>query len=151
MASDLQTGTGLIGLTKSYLGMHICLKTWMASSSQWRLTVNISRSTSRVCGMVSSKAGATHQAVNRYDQLARTRESRRGAEGYEPTEPYDSYRRKIEICARASTRKEGRYMQWPTYIKEKEKYFVPNTSSRSGSRCITIDFRILKINTCRFI
>jgi hypothetical protein len=49
--------------------------------------------------MVSSKAGVTHQAVNRYDQLARTRESRRGAEGYEPTENDDLYRWKIVICA----------------------------------------------------
>jgi hypothetical protein len=57
--------------------------------------------------MVSSKASAMHQAVNRYDQLARTRESQRGVEGYEPTKTDDSYRRKIVICGRASTRKEG--------------------------------------------
>jgi hypothetical protein len=49
--------------------------------------VNISRSTSQVCGMMSNKADATHQAMNRYDQLARTRESRRYALGYEPTGP----------------------------------------------------------------
>jgi hypothetical protein len=70
--------------------------------------------------MVSSKASATHQAINRYDQLARTRESRRVAEGYEPMETDDSYRRKIEICARASTRKEGRCMQ-STHIYERER------------------------------
>jgi hypothetical protein len=32
--------------------------------------VNISRSTFQVCGMVSSKTNATHQAVNRYVQSA---------------------------------------------------------------------------------
>jgi hypothetical protein len=36
-------------------------------------------------------------------------------------------------------------MQSATYIKEKEKYFVPNTLSRSNSRCVTIDFRFLNI------
>jgi hypothetical protein len=70
--------------------------------------------------MVSSKAGATHQAVNQYDQLARTRESRRGAEGYEPTETDNSYRRKIVICARVSTRKEGRCVQ-SAHICERER------------------------------
>jgi hypothetical protein len=64
----------------------------MASSSQWRLMVNISRSTSHVCGMMSNKADATHQAMNRYDQLARTRESRSYALGYEPTGPDGPYR-----------------------------------------------------------
>jgi hypothetical protein len=64
----------------------------MASSSRWRSTVNISRSTSQVCGMMSNKADATHQAMNRYDQLARTRESRCCAGGYQPTEPDDSHR-----------------------------------------------------------
>jgi hypothetical protein len=54
--------------------------------------VNISRSTSQVCGMMSNKADATYQALNRYDQLARTRESRRYALGYEPTGPDDLYR-----------------------------------------------------------
>jgi hypothetical protein len=38
--------------------------------------VNISRNTSRVCGMMGNKADATHQAVSRYVQLACTRESR---------------------------------------------------------------------------
>jgi hypothetical protein len=37
--------------------------------------VNISRSTSQVYGMMGNKADATHQAVNRYVQLARTSES----------------------------------------------------------------------------
>jgi hypothetical protein len=70
--------------------------------------------------MVSSKAGATHQAINRYDQLARTRESRHGMEGYEPTETDDSYRWKIVICARASIRKEGRCVQ-SAHIYERER------------------------------
>jgi hypothetical protein len=39
------------------------------------VAVNISRSTSQVCWMMSNKADATHQIMNRYDQLARTRES----------------------------------------------------------------------------
>jgi hypothetical protein len=42
--------------------------------------------------MMSNKADATHQAMNRYDQLARTRESRRYALGYEPTGLDDPYR-----------------------------------------------------------
>jgi hypothetical protein len=54
--------------------------------------VNISRSTSQVCGMMSNKVDAMHQAMNRYDQLARTRESRRYALGYELTGPDDPYR-----------------------------------------------------------
>jgi hypothetical protein len=64
MASGPQTSIGRIGLTKFYLGMRICLKSWMASSFQWWSTVNISRSTSRASGMVNSKANATHQVVN---------------------------------------------------------------------------------------
>jgi hypothetical protein len=64
----------------------------MASSSGLRSMVNISRSTSQVCGMMSKKADATHQAVNLYDQLARTRESRRYALGYEPRGPDGPYR-----------------------------------------------------------
>jgi hypothetical protein len=75
--------------------------------------------------MVSSKAGSTHQAVNRYDQLARTRESRRGAERYEPTEPDDSYRQKIVICARVSTRKEGRYVQLAHIYKREREVLCP--------------------------
>jgi hypothetical protein len=54
--------------------------------------VNISRSTSQVCGMMNNKADATHQAVNRYDQLAHTRESRCYVLGYEPTGPDGPYR-----------------------------------------------------------
>jgi hypothetical protein len=49
--------------------------------------VSISRSTSQVCGMMSNKADATHQAMNRYDQSAHTRESRCYALGYELTGP----------------------------------------------------------------
>jgi hypothetical protein len=87
--------------------------------------VNISRSTSQVCGMVSRKADATHQAINRYDQLAQTRESRRVAEGYEPTKPDDSYTWKIVICARESTRKEGRYMQSAHIYKREREVLCP--------------------------
>jgi hypothetical protein len=42
--------------------------------------------------MMSNKADATHQAMNRYDQLARIRENRCYVLGYEPTGPDDSYR-----------------------------------------------------------
>jgi hypothetical protein len=38
MANGLQTGTGRIGLTKSYLGTHICLRSYMCQvpgGSQW--------------------------------------------------------------------------------------------------------------------
>jgi hypothetical protein len=92
----------------------------MASSSGWRSTVNISRSTSQVCGMVSSKAGATRQAMNRDDQLARIGESQHCARGYELTEPDDSYRRKPMICVRLGTRKEGRYVQ-SAHIYKRER------------------------------
>jgi hypothetical protein len=70
--------------------------------------------------MVSSKVDATHQAMNRYDQLAHTRESRRYSGGYELTEPNDSYRRKLMICIRLGTRKEGRYVQ-SAHIYKRER------------------------------
>jgi hypothetical protein len=70
MASGPQTGMGRIGLTKFYLGMHICLKYWMVSSSRWQSTVNISRDTSQACGPMSSKADVMHQAISRCDRWA---------------------------------------------------------------------------------
>jgi hypothetical protein len=73
--------------------------------------VNISRSTSQVCGMMSNKADTMHQAVNRYDQLARTRESRCCALGYEPSRPGGLYRRKPMLHIRLDTRKEGQHVQ----------------------------------------
>jgi hypothetical protein len=74
----------------------------------WRSTVIISRSTFQVCGMMSNKVDATHQAMNRYNQLARTRESRRYALGYEPIGPDDPYERKPTLHIKLDTRKEGR-------------------------------------------
>jgi hypothetical protein len=56
MVNGLQIGMGLIELTKSSLRMHICLRSWMASSFQWLSMVNISRNTSQVCGMMDSKS-----------------------------------------------------------------------------------------------
>jgi hypothetical protein len=53
---------------------------------------NVSRNTSQVCGMMSNKADATHQAVSQYDQLARTRETRCYALGYELIRPDGPYK-----------------------------------------------------------
>jgi hypothetical protein len=64
MASGPQIGMGRTGLTKSYLGMHTCLKNWMASSFQWQSMVNILRDTSQAYGPTSSKADVTHQAIS---------------------------------------------------------------------------------------
>jgi hypothetical protein len=83
--------------------------------------------------MVSSKADATHQAVNRYDQWARTRESRHCAEGYEPIEPDGSYRQSWQYVPGQIQGKKADACSQPTYITEKEEYFVPNTLSRSNS------------------
>jgi hypothetical protein len=68
MASSPQTGMDHIGLTRPYLGMHICLKNWMVSSFQWQSTVNILRDTSQACGQMISKADVMHQAISRYDR-----------------------------------------------------------------------------------
>jgi hypothetical protein len=50
MKNGLQIGMGLIELTKSCPEMHICLRSWMVSSSQWLSTVSISRSIFPTCG-----------------------------------------------------------------------------------------------------
>jgi hypothetical protein len=84
--------------------------------------VNISRSTNQVCGMMSNKADATHQAMNRYDQLSRTRESLCYALGYEPSGPDDhtgesrcytsgwTQGKRVDTCSR------------PIYIKKEEVF-----------------------------
>jgi hypothetical protein len=54
--------------------------------------VNISRNTSHVCGMMGNKADTMHQAVSRYVQLTRTKESRCYALGYQPIRPDGLYR-----------------------------------------------------------
>jgi hypothetical protein len=51
MENGLQIGMGLIESTKSCPEMHICLRSWTASSSQWLSTVIISRSIFPACGM----------------------------------------------------------------------------------------------------
>jgi hypothetical protein len=50
MENSLQIGMGLIELTKSCPKMHICLRSWTVSSSQWLSTVSISRSIFPACG-----------------------------------------------------------------------------------------------------
>jgi hypothetical protein len=50
MENGLQIGMGLIELTKSCPEMHICLRSWTVSSSQWLSTVSISRSIFPACG-----------------------------------------------------------------------------------------------------
>jgi hypothetical protein len=50
MENGLQIDMGLIELTKSCSEMHICLRSWTVSSSQWLSTVSISRSIFPACG-----------------------------------------------------------------------------------------------------
>jgi hypothetical protein len=50
MKNGLQISMGLIELTKSCPEMHICLRSWTVSSSQWMSTVSISRSIFPACG-----------------------------------------------------------------------------------------------------
>jgi hypothetical protein len=50
MENSLQIDMGLIELTKSYPKMHICLRSWTVSNSQWLSTVSISRSIFLACG-----------------------------------------------------------------------------------------------------
>jgi hypothetical protein len=50
MKNGLQISMGLIELTKSCPKMHICLRSWTVSSSQWMSTVSISRSIFPTCG-----------------------------------------------------------------------------------------------------
>jgi hypothetical protein len=50
--NGLQIGMGLIELTKSCPEMHICLRSWTVSSSQWLSTVSISRYIFPACGTI---------------------------------------------------------------------------------------------------
>jgi hypothetical protein len=52
MENGLQIGMGLIELTKSCPKMHICLRSWTVSSSQWLSTVSISRGIFPACWMI---------------------------------------------------------------------------------------------------
>jgi hypothetical protein len=60
MENGLQIGMGLIELTKSCPEMHICLRSWTASSSQWLSTVSISRSIFPTCGMTDIEHPMIH-------------------------------------------------------------------------------------------
>jgi hypothetical protein len=51
MENGLQISMGLIELTKSCPKMHIYLRSWTVSSSQWLSMVSISRSIFPACGM----------------------------------------------------------------------------------------------------
>jgi uncharacterized protein YqiB (DUF1249 family) len=51
MENGLQIGMGLIELAKSCPEIHICLRSWTVSSSQWLSTVSISRSIFSACRM----------------------------------------------------------------------------------------------------
>jgi hypothetical protein len=51
MENGLQIGMGLIELTKSCPEIHICLRSWMVSTSQWLSTISILRSIFPACGM----------------------------------------------------------------------------------------------------
>jgi hypothetical protein len=44
MENGLQIGMGLIELTKSCPEMHVCLRSWTVSGSQWLSMVGISKS-----------------------------------------------------------------------------------------------------------
>jgi hypothetical protein len=60
MENSLQIGMGLIELTKSCPKIHICLRSWTVSSSQWLSTVNISRSVFSACGMTDIEQPMIH-------------------------------------------------------------------------------------------
>jgi hypothetical protein len=60
MENGLQIGMGLIELTKSCLEMHICLRSWTVSSSQWLSTVSISRSIFPASGMTDIEQPMIH-------------------------------------------------------------------------------------------
>jgi hypothetical protein len=60
MENGLQIGMGLIELTRSCLKMHICLRSWTVSSSQWLSTVSISRNIFPACGMTDIEQPMIH-------------------------------------------------------------------------------------------
>jgi hypothetical protein len=60
MENGLQISMDLIELTKSCLEMHICLRSWMVSSSQLLSTVNISRSIFPACGTTDIEQPLIH-------------------------------------------------------------------------------------------
>jgi hypothetical protein len=69
--------------------------------------VNISRSTSQVCGMISDKADATQEDMSRQDLMTRTGESRCYASGWVQG-------KRTDTCSR------------PTYIyKKRESTLYP--------------------------
>jgi hypothetical protein len=58
--NGLQIGMGLIKFIKYCLEMHICLRSWTVSSSQWLSTVNILRNIFPVCGMTDIEQPIIH-------------------------------------------------------------------------------------------
>jgi hypothetical protein len=60
MENGLQISMDLIELTKSCLEMHICLRSWMVSSSQLLSTVSISRSIFPACGTTDIEQPLIH-------------------------------------------------------------------------------------------
>jgi hypothetical protein len=60
MENGLQIGMGLIELTKSCSEMHICLRSWTVSSSQWLSTISISRSIFPACWMTDIEQPMIH-------------------------------------------------------------------------------------------
>jgi hypothetical protein len=60
MENGLQIDMGLIKLTKSYPEMHICLRSWTVSSSQWQSRVYISRSIFPACGTTDIEQPMIH-------------------------------------------------------------------------------------------
>jgi hypothetical protein len=60
MENVLQLDMGLIELTKSCPEMHICLRSWTVSSSQWLSTVSISRSIFPASGMTDIEQPMIH-------------------------------------------------------------------------------------------
>jgi uncharacterized protein YqiB (DUF1249 family) len=60
MENGLQIGMGLIELTMSCLEMHIFLRSWTVSSSQWLSTVSISKSIFPACGMTDIEQPMIH-------------------------------------------------------------------------------------------
>jgi hypothetical protein len=81
MENGLQIGMGLIELTMSCLEMHIFLRSWMVSSSQWLSTVSISKSIFPACGMTDIKQLMIHIRLyregDRYVESANHSQKRR--------------------------------------------------------------------------
>jgi hypothetical protein len=82
MENGLQIDMGLIELTKSCPEMHICLRSWTVSSSQWLSTVSISRSIFPTCGMIDIEQPMIcirlYREGGRYVELANHSQKKQG-------------------------------------------------------------------------